>query len=199
MYIIIFSTYPESALFLLFYSPPIQYFRVPDVDQLPDSFILVINMLVWGYKIYISQKLGISLWIATDCFKWHSHSELVFCFVLLQHIGAKWESLFWDLQISAAPDHEQERKCGLQHARMVLKHKWIWVSHLKALVLNFISHHLFDVPGHPIQVHGYFSTAQAKGCLRKLYSIEGEQWNWLSCVSFSHVQNNRIWVEYNCH
>lgn len=156
-------------------------------------------MLVWGYKIYIWQKPGISPLISTDCFKWHSHSELVFCFVLLQHIGAKWESLFWDLQISAATDHEQERKRGLQPARMVLKHKWFWVSHPKDLALNFISHHLFGVPGHLIQVHGYFSTAQATGCLWKLCSIEGKRWNLLSCVCFSHVQNNRIWVECICH
>lgn len=123
---------------LCFFLPHhIQYFRAPYVDQLCDSFILVINMLVWGYKIYIWEKPGISPLISTNCLNWHFHSDLVFCFVLLQYLGAKWKSLFWGLKSSIATDNEQERKRKLQPTRIVLKHKSFWVSHLKDL--KFIS------------------------------------------------------------
>ena len=130
-----------QKLLCFFSLPPVQYFRVPYVDRLCDSIVLVITMLVWGYKIYIWQKPGISPWISTGSLKWHFHSDLGFCFVLLQHIGAKWKSLFWGLQSSAAADHEQERKRGLQPARMVLKDKWFWVSCLKDLAFISLKFH----------------------------------------------------------
>lgn len=62
--------------------PHHQYFGAPYGDQLCDSFILVINMLVWGYKVYIWERPGISPWISTNCLKWHLFFILTRCCVL---------------------------------------------------------------------------------------------------------------------
>lgn len=75
------SQFRDHLVFFLLPTLPHLVFRgVPYVAKMGDSFILVINMLVWGYKIAVWESPGISpeylltAWSGIFCLTW--------CFVL---------------------------------------------------------------------------------------------------------------------